>query len=49
MRNDIRRMRTETVPVGAQTYQGEVLCYLRNCKVCKSTLGLEIDVDAAES
>lgn len=48
MKRDLQRMRTETVPVGAQTYQGELLCYLRNCVVCKSTLGLEFDVDAPE-
>lgn len=46
MRSDLRRMRTETVPVGAQTYNGELLFYLRNCKICRSTLAADVDVDA---
>ena len=46
LKSDHHRLLTETVPVGAQTYKGAVLVYLRNCLTCKSTLGLEYDVDA---
>jgi hypothetical protein len=49
LRSDRHRLLTETVPVGAQTYNGEVLLYLRNCVTCRGTLGLEYDVDAVIS
>jgi len=45
LKSDVHRLRTETVPIGAQTYRGQVLLYLRNCLACKGTLSLEFDVD----
>lgn len=47
LRSDPHRVRTETVAVGATTYKGEVLNYLRNCKICAGTLAFEVDVDDA--
>jgi cytochrome c5 len=38
------RVRTETVAAGVQSAPGMTV-YLRNCNVCLSTLGVEIDVD----
>lgn len=46
LRSDPHRVRTETVAVGATTYRGEVLNYLRNCVRCRGTLAFETDVDA---
>jgi hypothetical protein len=45
VKTNLHRLRTETVPLGAQlTMDGTVDCYLRNCLLCGSTIGLEVSV-----
>ncbi len=45
IKSDPHRVRTETSPVGVQVVAPGEALYLRNCKICLSTLAVETDVD----